>query len=79
MTLWTFLAIFFGGAFLLEAYKTHRKSKLKAGQSSELAAVKTELDALKAENQAMKARIQTLEAIVTDGRFDLDQEFRKLG
>ncbi|MBY5923017.1 hypothetical protein [Ferrimonas balearica] len=79
MGLWTFLALFFCGAFLLEAFKTHKKSKLKAEQGSELDELKAELASLKADNQALKERIQTLEAIVTDGRFDLDAEFRKLG
>ncbi|MBY6187610.1 hypothetical protein KUV89_13380 [Marinobacter hydrocarbonoclasticus] len=79
MSLWTFLAFFFAGAFLLDAYKTHKKSKLKAGQSNELDAVKAELATLKSDNQALRERVQTLEAIVTDGRYDLDEAFRKLG
>ncbi len=79
MSLWTFLALFFCGAFLLDAYKTHKKSKLKLGQSDELNELKAELASVKADNQALKERVQTLEAIVTDGRFDLDAEFRKLG
>ncbi|GAA4881452.1 hypothetical protein [Ferrimonas pelagia] len=83
MTLWTFLAIFFGGAYLLEAYYSHNKTQRKLAES---AVNNGELDALKRmvaeqaeENQALRARIETLEAIVTDGGFEVDQQIRNLG
>ncbi|MBY5992334.1 hypothetical protein [Ferrimonas balearica] len=79
MTLWTFLAIFFGGAFLLDAYKTKHKSRLKQANSEELKAIQAELAEVKASNAQLKERVQTLEAIVTDSGFDLDKEIRKLG
>ncbi|SHH93378.1 hypothetical protein [Ferrimonas marina] len=83
MSFWTFLAIFFGGAFALDAWTSHNKTKQKqADASASASAVKDvaqEVEALKQDNQALRQRVETLEAIVTDRGFDVADEIRKLG
>lgn len=74
MGFWTAAALIAMGAFLLEAYRIHAKSKHGKRDNANLEA---RVAALEDEND-LEERVRNLEAIVTDPKFRLDNEISKL-
>ena len=74
MGFWSFVAFAVACGCLLEAYRIYAKSK--SGRRSD-ADLETRVAALE-EDHHLEERVRNLEAIVTDPKFRLDDEIRKL-
>ncbi|WP_028116030.1 hypothetical protein [Ferrimonas senticii] len=80
MSFWTAIviitAISVGFGTIPEIMKQRNRSK-QLGKSNE--ELEQRLHTLEQQNQQLHERVEVLERIVTDGQYDLKEQFRKLG
>lgn len=80
MSFWTaivvIVAISVGFGTISEIIKSNNKNK---GYNKTAKELETRLAQLEQQNGALHERVEVLEKIVTDERYDLNNEFRKLG
>lgn len=76
MGFWSFVAFCVVCGCLLEGYRAYVKSK--TARRTDLAALEARLEALEGDG-GLEKRVRTLEAIVTDPKFQLNQELKQLG
>ena len=74
MGFWSFVAFAVACGCLLEAYRTYAKSKSVRRSDADL---ETRVAALEDDGD-LEERVRNLEAIVTDPKFHLDHEIKKL-
>lgn len=74
MGFWSFVAFVVACGCLLEAYRIYAKSKSVRRSDADL---ETRVAALE-EDGDLEERVRNLEAIVTDPKFHLDHEIKKL-
>ena len=75
MGLWSFIAVCVVCGCVLQGYRAYLKSRKADG--GRVAQLEARIAALE-EGQNLEERVRTLEAIVTDPKFQLDDEIKQL-